>query len=401
MSASELTVEQVGPTPDHVMTVVRGMLDETTAAQLGSCSEQALDTNARYLVADPAQVTGCDLTALPAPDGSARRPTPCEARLQLVATSNAVIAALDTTDSSTCSTSTAPPTEPALRPDLRRPGMPTGETGQRHLADSAVTDLHGQVRALQAQLLKERAETARLRNEVAQLRTQIHEGFEMNDSAAQAVTGRRSLQESAAEAMSTARLLISRDKDAAGAIAVLKHWRGASPELDRELVDLMAEHDDISGLRELADDNDSAAAVRLAELLCERQEIEAAISTLKQFAQRSHAASEFLVRLLSSQEDLQSLCELATAGNILAAKQLVELAVSRGSYDDLNTAIRTLAVMERDVGGCYPITALTRLRQKRHAWEHEREQVPAAGQPQPQISAIGATSGAYPVVPDR
>ena len=40
--------------------------------------------------------------------------------------------------------------------------------------------------------------------------------------------------------------------------------------------------------------------VRLAELLCERQEIQAAISTLKPFAQRSHAASEFLVRLLSS-----------------------------------------------------------------------------------------------------
>jgi hypothetical protein len=278
--------------------------------------------------------------------------------------------------------------------------MPTGETGQRHLADSAAC-LHGQVRALQAQLLRERAETARLRNEVAQLRTRIHEDFELNTAAAQTVTGRLSLQDSAAEAMSTAMLLISRDKDATGAIAVLKHWRGASPELDRELVDLMTEHNDISGLRELADDNDSAAAVRLAELLCEKQEIEAAISTLKPFAQRSHAASEFLVRLLSSQEHLQSLCELATAGNILAAKQLVELTVSRGSYDDLNTAIRTLAVMERDVGGCYPITALTRLRQKRHAWEREREQVPAAGPPQPQLSAIRATTGAHPVATDR
>jgi hypothetical protein len=69
------------------------------------------------------------------------------------------------------------------------------------------------------------------------------------------------------------------------------------------------------------------------------REIEAAISTLKPFAQRSHAASEFLVRLLSSQEDLQSLCELATAGNILAAKQLVELTVSRGSYEDLTKPI--------------------------------------------------------------
>jgi hypothetical protein len=181
MSASELTVEQVGPTPDHVMTVVRGMLDETVAAQLSSSAEEALDTGARYLVADPTQVTGCDLTALPAPDGSARRPTPRDARLQLVATSDAVIAALDTTDSSTCST--APPTEPALRHDLRRPGMPTGETGQRHLADSAAC-LHGQVRALQAQLLRERAETARLRNEVAQLRTRIHEDFELNTAAA-------------------------------------------------------------------------------------------------------------------------------------------------------------------------------------------------------------------------
>ena len=279
--------------------------------------------------------------------------------------------------------------------------MPTGETGQHRVADSAVTDLHAQVRALQAQLLRERAETARLRNEVAQLRTRIHEDFELNTAAAQTVTGRLSLQDSAAEAMSTAMLLISRDKDATGAIAVLKHWRGASPELDRELVDLMTEHNDISGLRELADDNDSAAAVRLAELLCERQEIQAAISTLKPFAQRSHAASEFLVRLFSSQEDLQSLGELAAAGNILAAKQLVELTVSRGSYDDLNTAIRTLAVMERDVGGCYPITALTRLRQKRHAWEREREQVPAAGPSQPQISAIRAITGVHPVVPDR
>jgi hypothetical protein len=272
MSPSELTVEQVGPTPDHVITVVRGMLEEATAAQLGSCAKQALDTGACYLVADLAQVTGGDLTALPAPDGRARRPTPRDARLQLVATSDAVIAALDTTDSSTCSTSTSPPTGPALRPDLRRPGMPTGETGQRRVADSAVTDLHAQVRVLQTQLLRERAETARLRNEVAQLRTQIHEDFELNTAAAQTVAGRPSLEESAAEAMSTAMLLISRDKDTAGAIAALKHWYGASPEIDRELVDLMREHRDIPGLRELAADNDSTAAVRLAELLCERQE---------------------------------------------------------------------------------------------------------------------------------
>jgi hypothetical protein len=372
MSASELIVEHAGPTPDHVMTVVRGMLDETAAAQLGSSAEQALDTGARYLVADPAQVTGCDLTALPAPDGTARLPTPRDARLQLVATSDAVIAAPDTTDSSACSTFTSPLTGPALRPDQRRPGMPTGETRQRHVADSAVTELHVQVCALQAQLLRERAETARLRDEVEQLRGKIGGDFELNIAAAQTVAGRRSLQESAAEAMSTAALLISRDKDATGAIALLKHWHGASPQIDRELVGLMAEHQDISGLRELAGDNDSAAAVRLAELLCERGEIQAAISTLKPFAQRSHAASEFLVRLLFSEEDLQSLCELATAGNILAAKQLVELADNRGSYDDLNIAIRTLAVMERDVGGCYPITALTRLRQKRHAWECER-----------------------------
>ncbi len=131
-------------------------------------------------------------------------------------------------------------------------------------------------------------------------------------------------------------------------------------------------------LRELAEDNDSTAAVRLAELLCERHEIKAAISTLKPFAQRSHAASEFLVRLLVSQEDLQSLGELATAGGILAAKELVKLVISQGSYDDLNTAIRTLAVMERDVGGQYPIIALTRLRRKRRAWEREREQARAA-----------------------
>jgi hypothetical protein len=72
MSAYELIVEQAGPTPDHVMTVVRGMLDETAAARLGSSAEQPLDTGARYLVADPAQVTGCDLTALP----RARRDSP-------------------------------------------------------------------------------------------------------------------------------------------------------------------------------------------------------------------------------------------------------------------------------------------------------------------------------------
>ena len=377
MSASELSVEQAEPTPDRVLTVVREVLDETAAAQLDSGAEQALDTGACYLVADLAQVTGCDLSALPAPAGAARGPIPRDTWLRLVASGDAVIVALDTTDSSMCSTSNAPPTGPALRSDLRRPGMQTGETGQRRVADSAVTDLRAQVRALQTQLFRERAETARLREEVAQLRTQTDEDFELHTAAAPTVTGCLSFEESAAEAMSTALLLVSRDGDATGAIAILRHWRGASPEIDRELVRLLAESKDVPGLRELADDSDSAAAVRLAELLCERQEIEAAIATLKPFAQRSHAASEFLVRLLFSQEDLQSLCELAAAGNILAAKQLVDLVVSRGSYGDLNTAIRTLAVMERDVGGCYPATALTRLRQKRRVLEREREQVPA------------------------
>ena len=61
MSASELSVEQAEPTPDHVLTVVREVLDETTAAQLDSGAEQALDTGACYLVADLAQVTGCDI----------------------------------------------------------------------------------------------------------------------------------------------------------------------------------------------------------------------------------------------------------------------------------------------------------------------------------------------------
>lgn len=219
-------------------------------------------------------------------------------------------------------------------PEVWPPGMLISETGQRRAADPAVADLHEQVCALQTQLVRERAETARLRDEVAQLRTQTREDFELNTAAAESV--------------------------------------------DRELITLMTDHEDISGLRELAEDNDSTAAVRLAELLCERQEIKAAISTLKPFAQRSHAASEFLVRLLVSQEDLPSLCELATAGGIFAAKELVRLAVSQGSYDDLNTAIRTLAVMERDVGGCYPIIALTRLRRRRRAWEREREQVPIA-----------------------
>jgi hypothetical protein len=98
--------------------------------------------------------------------------------------------------------------------------------------------------------------------------------------------------------MSTAMLLVSRDKDTTGAIAVLEHWHGAGPQIDRELVGQVAEHQDISGLRELAGDN-SAAAVRLAELLCERRETQAAISTLKPFAQRSHATSE-IPRTISS-----------------------------------------------------------------------------------------------------
>lgn len=98
MPASELTVEQVGLAPDHALIVARGVLDRSTVAQLGSCVEQALDAGARYLIADLAQVTRCDRAALPALATLARRLSQRHGWLRLVATSEAVIAALETTD---------------------------------------------------------------------------------------------------------------------------------------------------------------------------------------------------------------------------------------------------------------------------------------------------------------
>jgi hypothetical protein len=146
MSTSELTVEQVGlvPAPDDALSLARGVLDETTLAQFGSCVEHALN----------------------------------------------------------------------------------------RAVDAAVTDLREQLRALQTQLRRERAETAWLRDEVAQLRIQTREHFELNTAVPQSAMGCLSLEESVAEATSRAMLLINRDGDATGAIAVLKNWRGASPEID-------------------------------------------------------------------------------------------------------------------------------------------------------------------------
>lgn len=98
MSVSELTVEQVGLAPDHALIVAGGVLDHSTVAQLGACVQQALDTGARYLVADLAQITRCDRAALPALAVIARQLTTRRGWLRLVATSDAVIAALEATD---------------------------------------------------------------------------------------------------------------------------------------------------------------------------------------------------------------------------------------------------------------------------------------------------------------
>lgn len=98
MSASELTVEQAWLPPDHVLIVACGVLDHVTVARLGCCLEQALAAGARYLVADLARVTRCDEAALPALAVLARRLSPRQGWLRLVATSDAVLAALETAD---------------------------------------------------------------------------------------------------------------------------------------------------------------------------------------------------------------------------------------------------------------------------------------------------------------
>lgn len=98
MPGSELSIDQAGIAPDHALIVARGVLDHTTVTELRAVLDRVLATDARYLIADLAQVTRCDRAALPALAGAARRLVLREGWLRLVASSDAVVAALDTTD---------------------------------------------------------------------------------------------------------------------------------------------------------------------------------------------------------------------------------------------------------------------------------------------------------------
>jgi len=84
--------------PDHALIVLRGVLNRTTAAQLDAGVEQVLGTGAHFLVADLSQVTRCDPAALATLAHAARRLSLRRGWLRLVATSPAVITALDATD---------------------------------------------------------------------------------------------------------------------------------------------------------------------------------------------------------------------------------------------------------------------------------------------------------------
>lgn len=98
MSITGLTVEQVGLAPDHALIVASGVLDRTTVTQLDTAVARVLDAGARFLVVDLAQISRCDPAALPALAAAARRLSLRQGWLRLVATSPAVVAALDTTD---------------------------------------------------------------------------------------------------------------------------------------------------------------------------------------------------------------------------------------------------------------------------------------------------------------
>lgn len=98
VSVSGLTVDHVALAPDHALIVFRGVLNRTTAAQLDASVEQILDAGAHFLVADLSQVTRCDPAALASLAYAARQLSLRQGWLRLVATSPAVITALDATD---------------------------------------------------------------------------------------------------------------------------------------------------------------------------------------------------------------------------------------------------------------------------------------------------------------
>lgn len=95
MSRHGLTVDHALLQPDHALMVARGVLDRTTVAHLADGVEQVLETGTRYLVLVLAQVTRCDKAALAELAEAARRLSRRGGWLRLVATSPAVVDALD------------------------------------------------------------------------------------------------------------------------------------------------------------------------------------------------------------------------------------------------------------------------------------------------------------------
>ena len=109
--------------------------------------------------------------------------------------------------------------------------------------------------------------------------------------------------------------------------------------------------------RHAADAGDDAAAVRLADRLVRRGDLEEAEQILRIHADDEAAAAEALADLLAGRGDLDELRARADFGDKAAAERLADLLVRRGDLDEAEQILRTHA----DAGDVYAALRLADL----------------------------------------
>ena len=126
----------------------------------------------------------------------------------------------------------------------------------------------------------------------------------------------------------------------------------------RQHAGLLARRSDVDGLRARAAVGDEAAALRLADLLADRGDLDEAVQILRDRANVGDGLAALrLADLLAERSDVDGLRARAAVGDEAAALRLAELLADRGDLDEAVQILRPLA----DTGNEYPASKLAEL----------------------------------------